>query len=99
MLAALLAHPATTVHTLERAAQIYDAVRRPVAQRVAALSREAGLLYTLNFPGLNLEGGGSKEETLQQIYARLRGNWEWAWETSALPDVERAGAILEGRGA
>ena len=72
-------------------------MRRPAAQRVAAVSREAGLLYTLNFPGLTLEDdGGRGEEGLQEIYRRIRSNWKWAWDTSAQPDLERAVAMLEG---
>ena len=80
-------------------------MRRPVAQRVAAVSREAGLLYTLNYPGLTLErrrqqhgrGAASEKdaETLQQIYARVRANWEWAWETTIDGDLQRALSMLQ----
>ena len=74
-------------------------MRRPAAQRVAALSREAGLLYTLNYPGLTLGAGGDADErALQEIYRRLCANWEWAWETSVEGDLERAVGMLEGGG-
>ncbi|EKM50052.1 uncharacterized protein PHACADRAFT_264550 [Phanerochaete carnosa HHB-10118-sp] len=97
ILSALLTHPSTTVHSLERAAKIYDAIRRPAAQRVAVLSREAALLYTFNYPGLTLDRDGCREEQLQKIYKRIVNNWAWAWETTAQPDLERAIAMLEGR--
>lgn len=72
-------------------------MRRPVAQRVAAASREAGLLYTLNYPGLTLDGGarGGDAEQLREIFRRLCENWRWAWETTVDEDVRRAVAMLE----
>ncbi|KAI0091616.1 hypothetical protein BDY19DRAFT_983890 [Irpex rosettiformis] len=87
--------------TLQRISRIYDAVRRPMAQHVASVSRDAGLLYTLNYPGLTFDpsssAGGvrSEEEKLQEVYSRIRMNWEWAWETSADGDVERAVRMFE----
>ncbi|KAI0332657.1 salicylate hydroxylase [Cubamyces sp. BRFM 1775] len=52
VLSNVLADPRTTRSTLDRAMHAYDAVRRPFALRVQEASRENGLLYTLNFPGL-----------------------------------------------
>ena len=100
ILATLLAHPLTTRRTLARAAEVYDAVRRPVAQRVAAVSREAGMLYTLSFPGLAFPEGRERAgdaERLQAVYERVRDNWKWAWETTVDADVARAVGMLEGR--
>ncbi|GJE93196.1 FAD/NAD(P)-binding domain-containing protein [Phanerochaete sordida] len=97
ILSALLTHPATTAHTAERAAAVYDAVRRPEAQRVAEVSREAGQLYTFNYPDLVPDPESDGEEMLQETYERIRRGWEWAWESSARPDLERAVAMLEGR--
>ncbi|KAL6309371.1 FAD/NAD(P)-binding domain-containing protein [Sparassis latifolia] len=88
VLAALLGHAGTRAQTLPRALAAYDAVRRPCAQRVARGSRENGLLFTLNFPGL---AGG-----LAEAAKRVRRNWEWAWETTVDGDVERAVGMLEG---
>ncbi|KAI0682373.1 FAD/NAD(P)-binding domain-containing protein [Cytidiella melzeri] len=102
ILGILLTHPlCTTPHHLPRVAQVYDAVRRPVAQHVASVSRDAGLLYTLNYPGLTFGGGEEKEmegEKLEEVYARIRMNWEWAWDTSVDGDVERAVRMFEGGG-
>lgn len=97
VLSALLSHPSTTAHTAARAAAVYDAVRRPEAQRVAEVSREAGQLYTCNYPGLVSGPESDGGEMLQETYERIRSGWEWAWESSAQPDLERAMAMLEGR--
>ena len=84
-----------------------------MAQHVASVSRDAGLLYTLNYPGLSFDGpataasgkvnghgvgGVGAEERLQEVYARIRMNWEWAWDTSAEGDLERAVRMFEGGG-
>ena len=42
--------------------------------------------------------GGEEEERLQEVYSRIRMNWEWAWETSVEGDLERAVGMLEGGG-
>ncbi|KAI0664557.1 FAD/NAD(P)-binding domain-containing protein [Cubamyces menziesii] len=55
VLSAVLSDPRTTRTTLERALHAYDAVRRPFALRVQESSRENGLLYTLNYPGLTFD--------------------------------------------
>lgn len=96
MLSAMLSHPSTTVHTLARATEIYDAVRRPEASRVAAISRDAGLLYMLSYPGLVPDDdGGGHERTLGDISDRIRRDWVWAWDTSAQADLENAVAMLQ----
>ena len=100
ILSALLTHPHTTLRTLTQATAIYDAVRRPFAQRIAELSREAGILYTLNYPGLTFpdrRDRGKDKDRLEAIYERIRANWSWAWETTADSERERAVAMLEGR--
>ncbi|THG99814.1 hypothetical protein EW026_g2629 [Hermanssonia centrifuga] len=100
LLATLLSHPDTSLHALSRVCSVYDTVRRPFAQRVAEMSRENGILYTLNYPGLTFEEGRNKEgdlEKLREVYSRIRMNWEWAWETSVDGDVQGAIAMLEGR--
>lgn len=129
ILGTLLTHPhafspsssssSSPTHTLQRIAKVYDAVRRPMAQHVASVSRDAGMLYTLNYPGLTFDspsshstptsngvnginGGGGRGgvgaeegERLQEVYARIRMNWEWAWDTSAEGDLERAVGLFE----
>ncbi len=39
--------------------------------------------------------GAEEEERLQEVYARIRMNWEWAWDTSAEGDLERAVGMFE----
>ena len=99
ILSALLAHPHTTLRNLAQVTAIYDAVRRPFAQRIAELSREAGILYTLNYPGLSFperRDRGKDKDKLDAIYERVRANWAWAWETSVEEDVRRAVGMVEG---
>ena len=55
MLATLLGDRRTTLPTVQRALRVYDAVRRPFALRVQEASRENGILYTLNYPGLTFD--------------------------------------------
>lgn len=85
---------------MHRALQIYDAVRRPFAQHVAKVSRDNGLLFTLNYPGLTFEptSSGNDEDVprkLAQLSSRIRSQWEWAWDSSIDGDVERAVRMLE----
>ena len=67
-----------------------------MAQHVASASREAGLLYTLNYPELGFSSRSAVDapERLQEVYSRLRMNWEWAWETTVDADVRRAVEML-----
>lgn len=101
MLARLLIDPRTTRSTLGRALHAYDAIRRPFSQRVQAASRENGLLYTLNYPGLMFDSGPAHTraradaEKLEHIRARIQGNWEWAWETTVDADLQRALRMLD----
>ncbi|KAI0630491.1 salicylate hydroxylase [Trametes polyzona] len=101
VLSRLLIDPRTTRATLGRALRAYDAVRRPFSQRVQAASRENGLLYTLNFPGHTFDGGpaalgtSADREKLARIRERIQRNWEWAWETTADADVQRALRMLD----
>ena len=57
------------------------------------------MLYTLNCTGLEVDSGGpasvETKRKLQEVYERLKKNWEWAWETTAEEDVRRAGELLE----
>ncbi|KAI0820279.1 salicylate hydroxylase [Trametes gibbosa] len=100
VLARLLTDPRTTRDTLPRALRAYDSVRRPFAQRVQDGSRENGLLYTLNYPGLAFDGPVAEDhdasaEKLAQIRTRIQQNWEWAWETTVDADLQRALRMLD----
>lgn len=101
ILATLLGHRNTTIAMIPRALKVYDAVRRPAAQRIATASRENGLLYTLNYPGLMFEHGDGEQSTklLSEIAIRIRKSWEWAWDTTVDEDVDRAVRMLEGSSA
>lgn len=93
----MLGHPNTTLATLSHALTVYDAVRRPFAQRIAEKSRENGMLFMFNYPGLdNFSSRNEDVRKLSEVYYRIRKNWEWAWETTIDEDVARARALLEG---
>lgn len=101
LLSEVLTHPNTTLSTLQHALTIYDAIRRPFAQRVAEKSRENGILYTLNYDGLRFDrredqNEDTKMRRLSEVYFRIRRNWEWAWETTIDEDLQRAVEMLEG---
>ena len=101
MLATLLGDSRTTLFTIDRALRAYDAVRRPFAQRVQAGSRENGLLYTLNFPGLTFDRPVSRTDRedvarLGEIRSRIEMNWQWAWTTTVDGDLGRALRMLDG---
>ncbi|KAL7280677.1 hypothetical protein ACG7TL_005616 [Trametes sanguinea] len=100
VLASLLTDPRTTLTTLDRALRAYDTVRRPFAQHVQNVSREAGLLYTLNQPGLTFDRPAHPEapadaKKLEEISSRIRRNWEWAWTTTIDSDLQRALRMLD----
>lgn len=77
---------------------MYDAVRRPFAQSVAAGSWENGLIYTFNHPEFALTGRESEEEVnkmLDRMIQRAADNMAWAWKTSIEDDVKRALDMLQ----
>lgn len=100
LLAMLLGHPRTTIDTLPRALEIYDAVRRPFTRTAAEGSKENALLYTLNYPSLKFDQPERHDEKrlqrLSEVCHRIRKNWEWVWNTTLDSDVERAVAMLGG---
>ncbi|EMD39109.1 hypothetical protein CERSUDRAFT_104377 [Gelatoporia subvermispora B] len=96
VLSTLLGHPLTTLATLPRALQIYDAIRRPFAQHVAKVSRDNGLLFTMNYPGLTIDSPADDvPRKLTELSSHIKKKWEWAWESSVSEDVERAVGMLE----
>ena len=101
VLATLLGDARTTLSTTDRALRAYDAVRRPFAQWVQEVSRENGLLYTLNFPGLAFDrpvrrSDGEDAAKLDEIRSRIVRNWQWAWNTTIDEDLHRALRMLDG---
>ncbi|KZT64400.1 salicylate hydroxylase [Daedalea quercina L-15889] len=97
LLATLLGHPKTTLSTLARALQIYDAVRRPYAQNVAETSRECGMLFTFNYPGLSSRDiqTGQMAEKLRAVAETIQRKWSWAWDSTLDGDLARAVRMLE----
>ena len=88
----------TTSHTLDRALQVYDAVRRPFAQFVADKSWDNGLVFTFNHPEFPITGQESDEELdriLDQMVQRAKKNMSWAYTTYIQDDVKRAFDMLE----
>ncbi|RDX50877.1 FAD/NAD(P)-binding domain-containing protein [Lentinus brumalis] len=96
ILATVLGDRRTTQSTISRALRVYDSIRRPFALRIQEASRENGILYTLNYPGLTFDRpacaqpGSEDAEKLKEIRTRIRMNWEWAWKTTLDGDVSRA---------
>ncbi|KZT01893.1 uncharacterized protein LAESUDRAFT_815649 [Laetiporus sulphureus 93-53] len=73
VLAAILAHLRVTRETVPQALQVYDQIRRPFSQSVAAKSRAVGHIFDLRGEGmekLTLEesiAGGVSKEQLEQM--------------------------------
>ena len=113
ILAALLAHPLTTVETVHIALKVYETIRLPHANRVQQKSRVSGRLYELlDCPWEESTDRSSDDESelsremttdprdmemLKQIGDDLVKNWEWAWTTDIDDDLERAVKMLKER--
>lgn len=95
MLATLLGHPCTTLDTIPRALQVYNAVRRPYANQVAERSRVNGHYFTMQYNGVDFDriSGDEQWDQLQGLGDAITRNWEWAWSTTL--DVTEAVRMLE----
>ncbi|OTB07663.1 hypothetical protein M426DRAFT_8657 [Hypoxylon sp. CI-4A] len=83
--AAVLSHLLSLVKTageLETAFQVYDAIRRPRAQKVVATSFEAGLLYTWRYPGV--------EDNMYKVVDNGNLRLHWIWKHDLRADIEKA---------
>jgi hypothetical protein len=96
VLARLLAHPRASLAALGTVLEVYDGVRRPAAQRVAAVSRMQGILYELRAPQF-MGRDVDDPETLGDICEALERDWQWAWTTSVEDEVAGALEALDGR--
>ncbi|KAI0028281.1 hypothetical protein K488DRAFT_73896 [Vararia minispora EC-137] len=85
LLASLLASSRTTRSTAPRALQLYSQVRQPAAARVATLSRNNGLLFSLH-------GGPGN---LADIARRIQRNFDEAQEGDPLVEVRRVVDMFE----
>ncbi|EIW74563.1 FAD/NAD(P)-binding domain-containing protein [Coniophora puteana RWD-64-598 SS2] len=86
ILATVLGHQRTTIATLPTALAVYDQIRRPFAQGIAAASMMNGLI-----------SGMEVGEPLSQMEESISKQWSWGWTTSLDPDVEKAVKLLEER--
>ncbi|PPQ90605.1 hypothetical protein CVT25_007566 [Psilocybe cyanescens] len=76
-------------------ARIYSTVRQPFVNFVVQASRNQGLLYELNAPGLeNLKDGDDvPRDKLDNLAGLIRKGWDWTWK-SADDDLQRALSML-----
>ncbi|KAI1477700.1 FAD/NAD(P)-binding domain-containing protein [Daldinia eschscholtzii] len=85
--AAVLSHLLALVktsHEVETAFQVYDAIRRPRAQKVVLTSAEAGLIYTWRAPGI----GNDMYKIVENANKRLH----WIWQHDLEADIKTAEA-------
>ncbi|XDG07316.1 hypothetical protein ABKA04_006931 [Annulohypoxylon sp. FPYF3050] len=83
--AAVLSHLLTLVRTpedLETAFQVYDAIRRPRAQKVVSTSHEAGLIYTWQDPEIGDNMKAIKDNANQRLH--------WIWQHDLKADIQKA---------
>lgn len=95
VLATILGHPATTRESLDRALDIFDRIRRPLAQEVVEKSRLNGQRFSfhnLNFDDLSPHGLADDLRALSEGFTKM---WEWTWTTSVDTSVQEALAMLE----
>lgn len=97
VLATLLGHSCTTVDTIPRALQVYNAVRRPYANQVAERSHLNGRYFTLEYNGVDFDqlSGEEQLDQLQGLGNAITRNWEWSWATTL--NVRDAVRMLEAR--
>ncbi|KAK6948126.1 hypothetical protein Daesc_009890 [Daldinia eschscholtzii] len=85
--AAVLSHLLALVRTsdeVETAFQIYDAIRRPRAQKVVLTSAEAGLIYTWRAPGIG--------DDMYKIVENANKRLHWIWQHDLEADIKTAEA-------
>ncbi|KXN86198.1 Salicylate hydroxylase, partial [Leucoagaricus sp. SymC.cos] len=92
ILATLLGHKSTTLANVQAALNIYDIVRRPVAEEVAERSLVNGRLFGLQLAGLDAD---TETERLPEIGEAVKENWKWTWTTTADSSVDKAIRMLE----
>ncbi|KIW84846.1 hypothetical protein Z517_00234 [Fonsecaea pedrosoi CBS 271.37] len=74
-------HTPETVH-LARAFAAYDSMRRERDQRLVVASRNAGMLYEFETPGV--------EDDLERIRRILDSQWDWIWNLDIWVHCEEA---------
>ncbi|CZT21661.1 related to salicylate 1-monooxygenase [Ramularia collo-cygni] len=74
---------------LEMAFEVYDAVRRPRAQKVVRTSQEAGEMYVWRDPGIGGDMGGIVENANRRLH--------WIWWHDLEGDVDKAASMFKER--
>ncbi|KAI2776520.1 FAD/NAD(P)-binding domain-containing protein [Daldinia loculata] len=83
--AAVLSHLLALVKTsdeIEAAFQIYEAIRRPRAQKVVQTSAEAGQIYTWQAPTI--------EDDMHKIVENANQRLHWIWQHDLEADIKKA---------
>ena len=71
---------------IPRAFQAYDTIRRPRSQKLVTTSREGGLLYEMQLPGV--------EDDLDKIKDRLNTRMNWIWDFDLQAHVDEAKELM-----
>ncbi|KAL5523639.1 hypothetical protein ACEPAG_7812 [Sanghuangporus baumii] len=87
VLAKLLGNPLATREALALVLLAYEHVRRPMANAVLQGSRDSGLMYEFNYPGL-----GDHYGALGPV---IQSQWDWVWATHPDEEVARGLAYLD----
>ncbi|KAL5528518.1 hypothetical protein ACEPAF_7654 [Sanghuangporus sanghuang] len=87
VLAKLLGSPLATRGTLAHVLRAYEHVRRPMANAVLQGSRDSGLMYEFNYPGL-----GDHYGALGPV---IQSQWDWVWATHPDEEVTRGLTYLD----
>ncbi|KLO14906.1 FAD/NAD(P)-binding domain-containing protein [Schizopora paradoxa] len=90
VLAHLFTHPSFSAKNISRALEVYDKVRRPIAEEVARRSRLNGMMYELNASYDDRAGGLSREERLLNLARSIEELHDWEW-TSRDADILQDG--------
>lgn len=105
ILAVLLSHPKTTIHTLKEALKVYEDIRRPFAADIQKRSAFAGTMYDFIAPEcLQLQDVGKSGVIEEEDFGKLWNIghlccdcWRWAWTTGIAGEEEKAIEMLESR--
>ena len=78
---------------------MYNAIRRPLGNRVLTGSRKSGLLCQLVAPGFEdvVEGDAVPMKKLRELFEAVGREWAWTWEESVEDDKARALEMLRIR--
>ncbi|KAI8984951.1 FAD/NAD(P)-binding domain-containing protein [Trametes punicea] len=100
----LLAHPKVNRDSIPTALKIYDEIRRPFVQHIAALSRQSGQLHSLIAPGLSTitpeisaSGEAPSKKQLERIAETIEQLKQWRQGTTIEKDREVALQKLEAQ--